>query len=145
MHTIITDGGREDAGFFGKNARDCVCRAISIATKQDYKAVYDNLNKFSELERPRGSKKRSHANTGVQKATIRRYMESIGWTWVPTMKIGSGCKVHLKKEELPSGRLVVSVSRHLVAVVDGVVYDNHDPSRGGTRCVYGYWTNQSNS
>lgn len=139
MEIIVTDGGREDAGYKGKNSRDCVCRAISIATQQDYKTVYDSLNKFSESERPRRNKKRSHANTGVQKATIKRYMSSMGWTWFPTMKIGSGCKVHLKKEELPEGRLVVSVSKHLVAVIDGVIYDNHDPSRGGSRCVYGYW------
>jgi hypothetical protein len=66
-------------------------------------------------------------------------MENLGWTWVPTMKIGSGCKVHLKKEELPSGSLVVSVSKHLAAVIDGVIHDNHDPARNGTRCVYGYW------
>lgn len=58
----------------------------------------------------------------------------------PTMAIGSGCKVHLRADELPTGRLVVSVSKHLVAVVDGVVHDTHDPRRGGTRCVYGYWT-----
>jgi hypothetical protein len=41
--------------------------------------------------------------------------------------------------ELPIGRLIVSVSKHLVAVVDGVIHDTHDPSRAGTRCVYGYW------
>lgn len=23
---------------------------------------------------------------------------------------------------------------------DGVIRDTHDPSRDGTRCVYGYWT-----
>ena len=55
------------------------------------------------------------------------------------MKIGSGCRVHLRERELPSGRLIVSVSRHMVAVIDGVIHDTHDPSRGGTRCVYGYW------
>jgi hypothetical protein len=32
------------------------------------------------------------------------------------------------------------VSRHMVAVIDGVVYDNHDSTRGGSRAVYGYWT-----
>ena len=37
------------------------------------------------------------------------------------MHIGSGCKVHLRDGELPSGRLVVSVSKHMVAVVDGVI------------------------
>ena len=31
------------------------------------------------------------------------------------------------------------LSRHITAVVDGVIHDTHDPSRKGTRCVYGYW------
>lgn len=139
MQVVITDGGRKEAGYKSRRSGDCVCRAISIATKHDYQKVYDDLNEVAERERPRGKKKRSNSNTGVYKATIKRYMENLGWTWVPTMKIGSGCKVHLKKEELPSGRLVVSVSKHLVAVIDGVIHDNHDPARNGTRCVYGYW------
>jgi hypothetical protein len=44
------------------------------------------------------------------------------------MQIGSGCTVHLRADELPSGRLVVSVSKHLTAVIDGVIHDAHDPS-----------------
>jgi hypothetical protein len=71
--------------------------------------------------------------------TIRRVLESLGWTWTPTMAIGSGCIVHLRDGELPRGRLIVSVSKHIVAVIDGVIHDTHDPSRDGTRCVYGYW------
>jgi hypothetical protein len=59
------------------------------------------------------------------------------------MSIGSGCQVHLRADELPSGRLIVSVSRHVVAVIDGIIHDNHDCSRGGTRCVYGYWKPQA--
>lgn len=55
------------------------------------------------------------------------------------MGIGTGCRGHLREGELPNGRLIVSVSRHMVAVIDGVIYDTHDPSRDGTRCVYGYW------
>jgi hypothetical protein len=58
---------------------------------------------------------------------------------VPTMQIGSGCRVHLRADELPAGRIICQVSRHLCAVIDGVVYDTHDPTRDGTRCVYGYW------
>ena len=42
--------------------------------------------------------------------------------------------------ELPRGPLIVKVSRHLTAVIDGVLYDTHDCSRGGTRCVYGYFS-----
>jgi hypothetical protein len=62
-----------------------------------------------------------------------------GFEWTPTMGIGTGCRVHMRQGELPMGRLVVMLSRHAAAVIDGVVYDTADPSRGGTRCVYGYY------
>jgi hypothetical protein len=66
-------------------------------------------------------------------------MESLGWVWHPTMTIGSGCKVHLREDELPNGRLMVLVSRHYTAVIDGIINDTFDPSRNGKRCVYGYY------
>lgn len=66
-------------------------------------------------------------------------MEELGFVWTPTMFIGQGCKVHLRKGELPTGRLVVKVSRHLCAVINGVLHDTHDCTRRGKRCVYGYW------
>jgi hypothetical protein len=139
MKVVISDGGRAKAGYRGKTG-DCVCRSIAIATGQDYQDVYRALNEMALSERPNKRKRgRSSARTGVRRDTIRRYMKSIGWNWVPTMQIGSGCRVHLRKNELPSGRLVVSLSGHLTAVIDGVIYDSHDPQRGGTRCVYGYW------
>jgi hypothetical protein len=50
--------------------------------------------------------------------------------------------VHLRDGELPSGRLIVQVSRHVVAVIDGVMHDTHDPSRNGQRAVYGYYTQE---
>lgn len=73
------------------------------------------------------------------KGSIRKYLASFGWKWTATMRVGSGCTVHLRDGELPQGRLIVSLSRHLVAVIDGVVHDTGDPCRGGMRCVYGYW------
>jgi hypothetical protein len=76
----------------------------------------------------------------VHTPTIRRIMaDRFGWTWVPTMSIGSGCQVHLRPDELPGGRIIASLSRHAVAVIDGVVHDTHNPARSGTRCVYGYY------
>ena len=139
MKFVLDDGGRAAAGFKGKTG-DCVCRSIAIVTGRPYREVYDALNLLAKNERV-GTKKRgiSSARTGVYKGTIRKYLTSLGYEFVPTMQIGSGCQVHLKKRELPSGRLIVSVSRHLTAVINGVIHDTHDPSRGGTRCVYGYW------
>jgi hypothetical protein len=59
------------------------------------------------------------------------------------MRIGQGCTTHLRRSELPTtGRLIVSVSKHITAVIDGVIHDTHDPSRRGTRCVYGYWVKE---
>lgn len=139
MKYLYDDGGRKAAGFDGE-ARDCVTRAIAIATEQDYRVVYDVLNESGRHERIGKRKtKRSNSRTGVFKETYRPYLISLGWIWVPTMRIGSGCKVHLRDGELPMGRLIVIVSRHLVAVIDGVIRDTHDPSREGTRCVYGYF------
>lgn len=138
------DGGRAAAGYQG-TANDCVTRAIAIAAQLPYQQVYDLVNELSKRERPelatrRMGNKRSSARTGVYKATTNRVLSHLGWRKHPTMAIGQGCKVHLAAVELPPGRLIVQVSKHLVAVIDGVVHDTHDPSRDGTRCVYSYWT-----
>lgn len=141
------DGGREAAGYTtgGYKRRDCVVRAIAIATERDYQEIYDMVIEYAKAERPRGKKKRSTPYNGVQTRTIRRLMGDLGWRWIPTMNIGSGCKVHLRADELPPGRLVVSVSKHVVAVIDGVIHDlDPDVDRDGTRCVYGYWHHPEN-
>lgn len=138
MKFKLDDGGRLFAGYNGSTG-DCVVRAIAIATGKPYQEVYDAINILAERERPRRGRKRSNARTGVFRRTYEKYLFSLGATWVPTMRIGSGCKVHLRDGELPPGKLVVAVSKHLVAVIDGVVHDTHDPSRDGTRCVYGYY------
>jgi hypothetical protein len=136
---IHDDGGRAAAGFKG-DARDCVVRAIAIATGLAYREVYDALNVLGKTERPARNGRRSSAREGVFRKTYDAFLRARGWTWTPTMKIGSGCTVHLRADELPPGRLVARLSRHVVAVVDGVVHDTHDSTREGTRCVYGYWT-----
>lgn len=139
MEWVYDDGGRSKY-FKAEKVGDCVCRAIAIATGKDYKQVYDDINRLAKAERA-GKRKRgtSSARDGVYKGTIRKLMEEYGWEWVPTMQVGQGCKVHLRADELPSGPLVVSVSKHTTAVVDGVLHDTYDCSRDGTRCVYGYF------
>ena len=139
MKFNYNDGGREAAGFKGKTG-DCVVRAIAIAMGRPYEDVYNDINATAQ-ECERGAKK-SKANGGVfvKKTWFKDYMTSRGWRFVPTMSIGSGCKVHLKSEELPTGTIICSVSKHYTTVIDGVINDIYDPSRNGTRCVYGYWT-----
>ena len=139
MEFKFNDGGRSNyfKGFTG----DCVTRAIAIATGLDYKKVYDDLNEMSKHER-KGKYKKSNSRTGVRRRTLRKYLEGMGWKFIPTMLIGSGCKVHLKAEELPMGTIICSVSHHLTCVIDRVINDTYDCSRDENRCVYGYFVKE---
>jgi hypothetical protein len=146
MRFVRDDGGRAAAGFKG-NAGDCVPRAIAIATGLPYQQVYDELTEHTTVfagGRSRAAKTikaRGHITprNGVSKRVYRPYLKKLGWEFVPTMGIGTGCQVHMRASELPKGRIIVRVSRHLAAVVDGVLHDTHDCTRNGTRCVYGYY------
>jgi hypothetical protein len=156
MRFIYNDGGRAAAGFKGI-AGDCVVRAIAIASGKPYLEVYNTLFLAAKAQK----RKRGNASprSGVRRKVYEPYLLSLGFIWTPTMKIGSGCKVHLLKEELPSGTLIVAVSKHLTTVIDGVIHDTHNPQRGEVaymkagpdgravidrvspeRCVYGYYT-----
>jgi len=142
----LNDGGREKAGFKG-GAGDCVVRSIAIAAKLPYIQVYEDLRKanasYAELRSDRLARrlnsKGSSPRNGNHRNVFHDYILGLGFEWFPTMKIGAGCQVHLRSDELPNGILIVKVSKHLTAIVDGVIRDTHDPSRGGTRCVYGYY------
>ena len=137
MEYKYNDGGRAEAGYKGYTG-DCVVRAISIATEIPYQEVYDNLNEYIGSLRQTKRIKGNSSRTGISKKVSREYLKGLGWEWIPTMFIGSGCKVHLRKEELPTGTIIAKLSKHLVAIIDGVIQDTGDCSRNGTRCVYGY-------
>lgn len=142
----VNDGGRAAAGFVG-GAGDCVVRSIAIATGLPYIQVYEDLreanaryaqerdNKLSRMLKHRGSSPRN----GNHRSVFHEYILNQGFEWIPTMKVGAGCQVHLRPDELPNGTLIVKVSKHLTTVIDGVLHDTHDPSRQGSRCVYGYY------
>jgi len=153
---IYDDGGRAAAGFKG-SAGDCVVRAIAIASGRSYVEVYNTLH-LAAKQRQRHKRGSTTPRSGVSRKVYEPYLLSLGFRWVPTMKIGSGCKVHLRSEELPKGTLVVAVSKHLTTMIDGVIHDTYNPQRGATywygegehaagkparvspdRCVYGYY------
>lgn len=142
------DGGRAAAGFRGRTG-DCVTRSIAIAADLPYRTVYDALkvqvdwwrttsrSKAAKASLARGSRE---VRDGTPAEAYKPYLTELGFTWTPTMRPGSGTRVHLAAGELPDGRLIARCSGHLCAVIDGVIYDIHDPGRDGTRAVYGYWT-----
>ena len=152
---IKNDGGRAAAGFKG-SAGDCVARSIAIASCLPYREVYAALAEGTGTQRKskRTARRAASARNGINTSRkwFKNYMTSLGFEWVPTMQVGQGCKVHLSADELPSGRIIVAVSGHYTAMIDGVIHDTHDPRRPiietingvqqpqrESRCVYGYW------
>lgn len=130
------DGGAAAAGFRSRD--DCVARALAIATGVPYAEVRAALNvSAADWRGVRGD----HAGGGLLRHEYETWLLGVlGWRWVPTMGIGTGTRVHLAVGELPDVPVVVArVTKHLCAVVDGTVRDNHDPTRDGTRCVYGLY------
>lgn len=163
MPFILSDGGRAAAGFRGRTG-DCAVRAIAIAAELPYAEVYEAM---AGLLREMKTKDPSPRN-GVPTEVMHEFMRQLGWSWKPTMAIGSGCTVHLAPGELPSGRIICRVSKHYVAVIDGAIHDTHNCGERGVtvyppgspgpipkgatllangngwayapkRCVYGYW------
>ncbi len=142
----FNDGGRNAAGFKG-GAGDCVVRSIAIAANLPYMQVYEDLKlaneHYAQLRNDRLAKrlniKGSSPRNGNHRNVFHDYILGLGFEWVPTMQVGVGCQVHLRPSELPNGTLIVKVSKHLSAIVDGIIHDTHDPSRAGKRCVYGYY------
>jgi len=138
MKFAYNDGGRGKAGHEG-SAGDCVCRAITIGTQIPYRVVRAMLCAYYAEMRPRWD---CDVDRGVNKVIYRRMLDDLGWSWHPCVFIGSGVLVRLRPEDLPPGRLIVRLEKHLAAVVDGVLHDTHnfghaEPSEN--RCVYGYW------
>lgn len=129
MEFNYNDGGRSKY-FKANGVGDCVTRAIAIATGKDYKEVYNEVKKMVGYS-PRN---------GIICADTKKIVKAFGGVWHACMGIGTGCKVHMREDELPKGTIVVNVSHHLSCVKNGVINDIYDCSRDGARCVYGYWT-----
>jgi hypothetical protein len=150
---VKDDGGRSKSGVPGADRQvgDCVARAIAIATQRPYREVHDALvvgtvhhvasdtSEQGKWARRRGGVRHFDADHGCADEVYGPYLESLGWKHTSTPSRNPG-KVHLRADELPPGRLVVKISRHLVAVIDGVIHDLSDCGRSGRVHVKGYWS-----
>lgn len=128
MRWIYDDGGRAAAGHT-EEVNDCVCRAIAIVTERPYHEIWCELR---DLMLAQISKSKS----GVEEYVEHQLMEKLGWTWVPTYH------KRLQEGDIPSGRLIVHIRGHSVAVIDGVIHDRSDCSLNRTgmpQWIYGYY------
>ena len=151
MNFTYDDGGRKAAGYKGDDVGDCIVRAIAIIEKavrggdkgEVYNRVYHDLYArgrayLSTRRNPKMRRRSASPRSGVYKDVFRPYLLSLGYSWEPYMSIGSGCTVHLATGEVqPDDYVIARVSKHMCAILHGVMHDTHDCSRHGTRCVYG--------
>ena len=124
-----------------------MARAIAIAAQKPYREVHDALvvrsvqhahvdnSAYGKWARRKGGVRAFDADHGCPPGAYGPYLESLGWKFTST----KDQRIRLRADELPSGRLIVEVHRHLVAVIDGAIHDTHDCGRAGRRPVVGYW------
>lgn len=125
---VYNDGGRSEAGFKGF-AGDCVVRAIAIVTEIPYKAIYDDLRYYLNVWG--GGSPRN----GVRVDHVRKYLNQLGFRYVPVR----GEHVTLHRDELPKGKVIAELPRHVCAVIDGVINDAYDPNEKKHQKLNGYW------
>ncbi len=114
-------------------------RAISVATGMDYKDCYMLINKYIE-EEGYDELYIQNCRQEIVKTVIKKILADLNIQNCWRSKFSQGCIIHLKKEELPLGTIIVQISKGLTTLIDGVIQDIYDPSRDGTRCVYSIWT-----
>ena len=146
MPWVFNDGGYAGSGWKAKNGNQVII-ALAIATGQEYREVYHQIYR-RQVDYVKGlrhgrikEKGASIPDNGVWPEVSKGYLRDLGWEWTPFMGIGTGTTVHLTYTEVPDVPvMLLGVSRSLVAVVNGIVHATNDPSRSGTRAVYGAWT-----
>ena len=101
-----------------------------MATGLDYEEVWSH---FTKQKRTSGNK-RGTASTGVDHGQARRYLESLGWKYVP-------CGVNTKfiLESLPP-ECIANIPGHYTYVKNEIVYDTYDCRGKRKRRLEGFYT-----
>jgi hypothetical protein len=131
LHVVelrLTDAGRSSSRR-PKQRNDCTVRALATVTGLPYDEVYDAVAKAGRKS-ARGFDLMGWARKGGTLGGFRFVWESYPAT--PGYPRVNPVTFALKRR---TGRYILRVSKHVVACVDGVVYDDH--KLNGHRCVYG--------
>jgi len=111
----------------GKEVNDCVKRAITIATEKDYMQVQRELNRL----------KRKLGETKYNKDKVwKTYLKDYERVSIPAIKGYPRPKVVDFIEKHPRGTYILSLSKHLATVKDGVLLDIYDCSY---KTVFSYY------
>lgn len=128
-----SDGGRSKSRR-PRQSNDCTMVALAIACELPYDAVYDYLKE-------EGRKCWSGFRFGDWVKLLKWNEQDffgydLNWFALPAKKGELRVSPDKFCEMYPKGTYILRVSRHVIAVKDGVYYDH---TNWGHRCVYGAW------
>ena len=130
---IETDGGRQRAGFRGRTG-DCVVRAVTIISGEQYKNVYRTAAAINKDI----TGKRS-ARNGLLPKVYNRLLARFGFVKV-NAKRPSGDYMTYSEAWERYGNCIVSTNKHLAAIMNGALQDTFDgrtyewPDESGMQC-----------
>ena len=111
------DGGKADAGLGTARSGDCLIRAIAIAEQQGYRKTKAELNEL--LHEMTGGLERS-CNNGTPVPVSHKYLTDRGY------KLTLTPNTYLRDHNFKGRRVIASISRHSMAIVNGQVLDTWD-------------------
>ena len=140
MRKVITDGGKKASGF-SQESKDCTVRALSICCAVSYEEAHAALaSEGRRTARPcttsvllRAVNKFKHA----EPLTVPRELKNI---YLPDgfyVQRWLGCNIKTFVQNLGPGRYLISIKKHVFAVIDGVIYDSFKQHAGAR--VQGAW------
>lgn len=117
---LVTDGGAKASGY-GKEKNDCAVVAFSLALGISYKDAYKKLDAAGRQK-----------NSGFY---INEFMEHCGFLGYNTKTIKFKKGRRLTQNEFAitynKGKWIAYTKGHVIAVINGVIFDNNDkPARG---------------
>lgn len=126
---VMDDSGRS-ASKRPKQDNDCTVRALAKACALDYDVAYEKLQAAGRICN-RGFDFKKWAKTN------KVYERSFTWKALQAVKGQPRMTLAKFAEEYDDGYYIARLSKHVVAVCNGVVYDTFE--NRPDRCVYGYW------
>lgn len=126
---IKDDAGRSQSKR-PKQSNDCTVRAVAKAGGFEYDMVYDLF-----MQSGRKSGRGFDLKTWAKKGHIKGH--KLVWTPLQAIKGQPRMNIAAFAETHETGTYILRVSKHVFAMIDGVVYDTGE-SRPD-KCVYGYW------
>ena len=141
MEFNFNDGGRSK--YFKTTGRDCVTRALAIASGMDYLEVF---NKITELKWKAGDDKSAFHGVHTRSKWFISQMKKWGWKWT---QVKTYERVSIDSPKFNKGNVILSLQHHYLALIDGVINDTYNPdqpkqrglrSESGKRIVLGYWS-----